>query len=83
MTHRDGTTDLRAGHSLIEIAVVLVIIAALAPPVLGSAGRLHTSFSLRRAQEEAARLFADARWVAVGAGGRRWSSPPTRRAEWW
>lgn len=55
MTHRDGTTDLRAGHSLIEIAVVLVIIAALAPPVLGSAGRLHTSFSLRRAQEEAAR----------------------------
>lgn len=49
--------------------MVLVIVAVLAPPVLGSAGRLRTSFLLGRAQEEAARLFADARWVAVGAGG--------------
>ena len=59
----------QSGHSLIEMAVVLVIIVVLAPPVLSSAGRLNTSFLLRRAQEEAARLFADARWVAVGAGG--------------
>lgn len=59
----------RSGHSLIEIAVVLAILAALVPPVLGSAGRLRTSVVLRRAQEEAARLFADARWIAVAAGG--------------
>lgn len=59
----------QSGHSLIEIAVVLAIIAAIVPPVLGSAGRLRTSVVLRRAQEEAARLFADARWIAVGAGG--------------
>lgn len=59
----------RSGHSIIEIAVVLAIIAALLPPVLGSAGRLRTSVVLRRAQEQAARLFADARWIAVGVGG--------------
>lgn len=59
----------RSGHSLIEVAMVLVIIAALAPPVLGAAGRLRASFLLRRAEEEAARLLADARWIAVGMGG--------------
>ena len=67
---RTGNNRLgRSGHSFIEIAVVLVIIAALAPSVLGSAARLRASFLLVRAQEEAARLFADARWVAVGVGG--------------
>ncbi len=59
----------QSGHSVIEIAVVLAILVALVPPVLGSAGRLRTSVVLRRAQEEAARLFADARWIAVGEGG--------------
>ena len=58
----------RAGYSIIEIAVLLAILAALAPPLLGSAVRLRTSFYLRRSQEEAARLFAEARWEAVGAG---------------
>lgn len=58
-----------SGHSLIEVAVVLAIVAALAPPVLGSVGWLRSSLLLRRAQEEAARLLADARWVAVGTGG--------------
>ena len=59
----------RSGHSLIEVAVALAVLAVLAPPVIRSAGRMHTSFLLVRAQEEAARLFADARWTAVGAGG--------------
>lgn len=59
----------QSGHSLIEIAAVLAILAALAPPILGVAGGLRTSLLLRRAQEEAASLFADARWIAVGAGG--------------
>jgi len=59
----------RAGYSIIEIAMLLVMLAALAPPLLASAGRLRTSFHLRRSQEEAARLFAEARWTAVGVGG--------------
>ena len=59
----------RAGYSIIEIAMLLVMLAALAPPLLASAGRLRTSFYLRRSQEEAARLFAEARWTAVGVGG--------------
>ena len=75
LTHMPGTKGSgrrepgQSGHSLIETAVVLVIIAALAPPMLGVAGGLRTSFLLRRVQEEAASLFADARWIAVGAGG--------------
>ena len=48
----------RAGYSLIEIAMVLVILAALAPPLIGSAGDLRRSFLLNRAREEAARLLA-------------------------
>lgn len=59
----------RSGHSLIEIAMVLVILVALAPPLIGSAAGLRTSFLLSRAREEAARLFAEARWAAVGEGG--------------
>ena len=59
----------RSGHSIIEIAMVLVILAALAPPLIGSAADLRTSFLLSRAREEAARLFAEARWAAVGEGG--------------
>ena len=59
----------RAGYSLIEIAMVLVILAALAPPLIGSAGDLRRSFLLNRAREEAARLFAEARWTAVSRGG--------------
>ena len=49
--------------------MVLVIIAALAPPLLASAADLRTSFLLSRAREEAARLFAEARWAAIGEGG--------------
>ncbi|MYH53505.1 MAG: hypothetical protein F4139_11295 [Gemmatimonadetes bacterium] len=59
----------RSGYSLIEIAMVLVILVALAPPLIGSAAGLRRSFMLSRAQEEAARLFAEARWAAVGEGG--------------
>lgn len=59
----------RSGYSIIEIAALLAILAALAPPLLGSATRLRTSFYLSRSQEEAARLFAEARWVAIGEGG--------------
>ncbi len=59
----------RSGFSIIEIAMVLVILVALAPPLIGSAGELRRSFLLSRAREDAARLFAEARWAAVGEGG--------------
>ena len=59
----------RAGYSIIEIAIVLAILAALAPPLLTSAVRLRTSFYLTRSQEEAARLLAEARWAAIAEGG--------------
>ena len=59
----------RSGYSIIEIVMVLVILVALAPPLIGSAGDLRRSFLLTRAREEAAQLFAEARWVAVGEGG--------------
>ncbi len=61
--------ERRAGYSIIEVATLLAILAALAPPVLASAVRLRTSFYLSRSQEEAARLLAEARWTAVGRGG--------------
>lgn len=57
------------GYSIIEIAAVLALLAVLAPPVLGSAARLRTSFYLSRSQEEVARLLAEARWTAIGEGG--------------
>lgn len=59
----------RSGYSIIEIAVLLVVLAALAPPLLSSARKLRTSFYLQRSREEAARLFAEARWTAVTHGG--------------
>ena len=58
----------RAAYSLIEVTVALAIIAALAPPVLGAATSLRASFALRRSQESAARLLAEARWTAVREG---------------
>ncbi len=58
----------RAGYSLIEVTLVLAIAAALAPPALGSAARLRASFILRQAQENAARLLAEARWTAIREG---------------
>lgn len=69
-----------SGYSIMEIAALLAILAALAPPMLGSAIRLRTSFYLRRSQEEAARLFAEARWVAIGDGGAtlEFSAEPPR-----
>ncbi len=42
--------------------------AALAPPVMGAATSLRASFALRRSQEGAARLLAEARWTAVRDG---------------
>lgn len=59
----------RSGYSIIEITVLLVVVAALAPPLYGSARELRTSFYLQRSVEEAARLFAEARWTAVAHGG--------------
>ena len=59
----------RSGYSIIEIAMVLVILAALAPPLMASAADLRTSFFLSRAREGAAGLFAQARWTAVAEGG--------------
>lgn len=58
----------RSGYSIIEIAVLLVVLAALAPPLLSSARKLRTSFYLQRSREEAARLFVEARWTAVMHG---------------
>ncbi len=59
----------RSGFSILEIAVLLVLAAALVPPLLGSAFWLRNAFHLRQAQEKAARLVAEARWTAVGTGG--------------
>ncbi|MDE2805841.1 MAG: hypothetical protein OXN18_11925 [Gemmatimonadota bacterium] len=64
-----GNQRSRSGYSIIEIAVLLVVMGALAPPLLGSARKLRTSFYLQRSREEAARLFAEARWTAVAHGG--------------
>ena len=64
-----GSPASQAGYSIIEIAVLLVVLATLAPPLLGSAQKLRTSFYLQRSREEAARLFAEARWTAVTHGG--------------
>lgn len=72
----------RAGYSLIEVAVALAIIAALAPPVLGAATTLRASFALRTSQENAARLLAEARWTAVREGSAAVefvANPPTGR----
>ena len=57
-----------AGHSLIEVMVALAVIAVLAPPVLGAATNLRTSFLLRGSVENASRLLAEARWTAVRDG---------------
>ena len=62
------TVTDRSGYSIIEITMVLVILAALAPPLIASAADLRTSFLLSSASEEAAGLFAEARWSAVAEG---------------
>ena len=69
MKRATGNRSARSGYSIIEIAVLLVVLTAMAPPLLGSARKLRTSFYLQRSREEAARLFAEARWTAVAHGG--------------
>ena len=64
-----GIPRSRSGYSIIEVAVLLVVLGALAPPLFGSAHKLRTAFYLERSREEAARLFAEARWAAVAHGG--------------
>lgn len=59
----------RAGHTLLEMAVALAIAMALAPPILATAARARASFDLRLTRENAARLFSEARWVAIRDGG--------------
>ena len=59
----------RAGYTIIEVAAVLAVLAILAPPVVTSVARLRAEYLLGRAQEEAARLLAEARWTAIGTGG--------------
>ena len=49
--------------------MLLAVVAALAPTAVRSTEGLRTEFHLLRAQEDAARLLAEARWVAVGTGG--------------
>ncbi len=65
---RLGRPLAQGGYSLIEIAVALAIVAALAPPVAASASRLRAVYAVRRAQENAALLFTAARWAAVRDG---------------
>ena len=57
------------GFSVVEVVIALACIAVLTPPLVASATKLRTGFVLRHAQEEAARLFARARWTAVRTGG--------------
>lgn len=57
------------GFSLVELLMALACVAVLVPPLANSAAKLRRGFRLRQAQEEAARLFARARWTAVSAGG--------------
>lgn len=59
----------QSGASLLEVVVLLAVVAVLAPTAVRSAAGLRTGFHLLRAQEDAARLLAEARWVAVGSGG--------------
>lgn len=59
----------RGGFAILEIALVLVALAALAPPVWSAAARVRERFLVRDAREEAARLFAAARWTAIADGG--------------
>ena len=49
--------------------MLLAVVAAFAPPAFRAASRIRATFLLVRAQENAVRLFAEARWVAVGSGG--------------
>lgn len=59
----------KRGFSAVELVVALACAAVLTPPIVGSVAQLRTGFRLRHAQEEAARLFARARWTAVSTGG--------------
>lgn len=59
----------RSGFGLIEVALVLAALAVLAPPIWSAAARVRERFLVRNAREEAARLFAAARWTAIADGG--------------
>ncbi|MCY3808227.1 MAG: hypothetical protein OXG58_02125 [Gemmatimonadetes bacterium] len=72
MLHPRWTVHGLLGHSgasLLEVVVLLAVVAALAPTVVRSAAGIRAAFHLLRAQEDAARILSEARWVAVGTGG--------------
>lgn len=58
----------KVGATLLEVLLVLVLLAALAPLVLASMANLRDSFRVRQAREDAAALFTRARWTAVSTG---------------
>ncbi len=50
---------------------MLALLAVLAPPVWTAAAEMLDAFMVREAREQAARLFAEARWAAVADGGAK------------
>lgn len=68
---RRGGGDRRAGFAVVELALVLALLAVLAPPVWTAAAGMRDAARVNWAREEAARLFAQARWTAIADGGAR------------
>ncbi len=63
-----GACASRSGFAIIEVAVVLALLAVLAPPIWGSGARVRDALLVHEVREAAARLFAEARWTAVAEG---------------
>ena len=59
----------RRGASVLELLVVVSILSVLTAPMASYGTSLQRRFRLDAANEEAARLLARARWVAVSNGG--------------